>query len=118
MLDPFIRGSDNPDVRLLWGVGVFGPDPASKKLMEGSWRNGMYAEYIRTPLENCYALNEKALLGSPAEGGLGYSVAGLASLPKQLVAYGELRGIDLKAGETVIVRYSLLIFHPPISITP
>ena len=103
MLDPFVRGRDNPDVQLLWGFGVFGPDPAAKKLMEGSWRNGMYAEYTRTPLENCYALNEKALLGSPAEGGLGYSVADLASLSKPLVAYGGLRAIDLKAGETVIV---------------
>jgi D-arabinose 1-dehydrogenase-like Zn-dependent alcohol dehydrogenase len=103
MLEPFVRGRDNPDVQILWGVGVFGANPMAKKLIEGSWRNGMFAEYARAPLENCYALNERILLGSPAEGGLGYSVADLTCLSRQLVAYGGLRGIDLKAGETVIV---------------
>lgn len=103
MLEPHIRGRDNPDVQILWGTGVFGANPMAKKLMEDSWRNGLYAEYARAPLENCYALNEKVLLGSPAEGGLGYSIADLTCLSRQLVAYGGLRGIDLKAGETVIV---------------
>lgn len=71
--------------------------------MADVWRDGMFAEYTRAPLENCYALNEKILLGDPAEGGLGYSVADLTWLMRQGVAYGGLRGINLKAGETVIV---------------
>src|SRR5450759_585390 len=71
--------------------------------MEDSWRHGLYKEYVRAPLETCYALNEKVLLGRPAEGGLGYSVADLTYISKQLVAYGGLRGIDLKARDTVIV---------------
>ena len=102
MTEPFVRGRDDTDVQILWGVSQ-GPSPMSKKLMEDSWRHGVYKEYVQTPLENCYALDEKLLLGSPAEGGLGYSVADLTYISKQLVAYGGLRGIDLKAGETVIV---------------
>jgi threonine dehydrogenase-like Zn-dependent dehydrogenase len=71
--------------------------------MESFWRNGGSAEYTRVPLENCYLLNEQALLGDPAEGGLGYSVGDLLHLTRDMVAYGGLRGIDLKAGETIII---------------
>jgi NADPH:quinone reductase-like Zn-dependent oxidoreductase len=102
MTDPFIRGRDDTDVQILWGASQ-GASPMSKKLMEDSWRDGVYKEYVRAPLENCYALNEKVLLGNLAEGGLGYSMADLTYIGKQVVAYGGLRGIDLKAGETVIV---------------
>jgi D-arabinose 1-dehydrogenase-like Zn-dependent alcohol dehydrogenase len=103
MLEPFIRARDNPDIAILWGAGVFGDDPRAKKLMEDSWREGMYAEYARAPLENCYALDEEVLCGKVEEGGLGYSVADLTSLTQSLVGYGGLRGIRLQAGETVIV---------------
>ena len=71
--------------------------------MKDAWLNGCYADYTRVPLENCYALNEKTFLGSPAEGGLGYSVADLTYLSAQVITYGGLRSIDLKAGETIIV---------------
>ncbi|KUJ13584.1 GroES-like protein [Mollisia scopiformis] len=103
ILDPHIRGRDDSNVQLLWGAGVFGGNPAANALMEGSWRNGMYAEYARAPLENCYALNESILMGSPSSGGLGYSAAVLASVMRYAVAYGGLRSIDLKAGETIII---------------
>jgi D-arabinose 1-dehydrogenase-like Zn-dependent alcohol dehydrogenase len=102
MTDPFIRGRDDADIQILWGASQ-GASPMSKKLMEDSWRHGLYKEYVGAPLENCYALNEKMLLGSPAECGLGYSVAELTHISKQVVAYGGLRGINLKAGETVII---------------
>lgn len=42
-------------------------------------------------------------MGSPSGGGLGYSVGDLALLTRHTVVYGGFRGIDLKAGETVIV---------------
>ncbi|TGO25828.1 hypothetical protein BPAE_0072g00040 [Botrytis paeoniae] len=101
-VEPFVRGRDNSDVKILWGVGVFGQDPKAKKLIE-VWRDGSLAEYVKTPLENVYALNEKLLLGNPAEGGLGYSLGDLSILAQYMVAYGGFRGIDLKAGETAIV---------------
>ena len=48
-------------------------------------------------------MNEKVFLGSSAEGGLSYSAADLTCLLRHVVAYGGLRGIDLKTGKTVIV---------------
>jgi hypothetical protein len=47
-------------------------------------------------------LNED-LLSSPEKSGLEYSLADLPYLASPLVAYGGLRDIDLKVGETVIV---------------
>jgi threonine dehydrogenase-like Zn-dependent dehydrogenase len=102
VLDPFVRARDNPNFQLLWGAGVFGGNPAAQALMESSWKQGMLAEYTRAPLENCYALNEEILMGSPS-GGLGYSLADLAGLVRHAVSYGGLRGINLQAGETIIV---------------
>ncbi|KAH8816726.1 chaperonin 10-like protein [Xylogone sp. PMI_703] len=103
MLDPFIRGRDNPDVQMLWGLGVFGDNPAAKKLMDEAWKDGMFTEYTRAPIENCYPLDEKRLCGSPSEGGLGYSHADLVIIGRQLVAYGGFKGINLQAGETVVI---------------
>lgn len=81
-----------------------------KKLMEDCWRDGLYKEHARAPLENCYAENEKVLLGNSMEGGFGYSIADLTYISKQLVAYGRLRGIDLQAGETVIIAPAIGCF--------
>jgi len=103
LLDPFIRARDNPEVSFLWGAGVFGGDPRAKKLSQGPWANGMWAEYVRSPLENCYALDERVLMGSPSNGGLGYTASELTIIARHVVAYGGLRGINLQAGETVIV---------------
>ncbi|KAL1963364.1 hypothetical protein VTN77DRAFT_8380 [Rasamsonia byssochlamydoides] len=103
LLEPFVRGRDDPDAQILKGL-FGGPSPAAQKLsQEHLWRNGNWAEYARVPLENCYALDEKVLLGKPEEGNLGYDIAELPYLAKQLVAYGGFRSIDLQAGETVIV---------------
>ncbi|THV45181.1 hypothetical protein BGAL_0520g00060 [Botrytis galanthina] len=108
-IEPFVRGRDNSDVNILWGVGALGKDPKARRLVE-VWRDGSLAEYVKTPLENVYALNEKRLLESPAEGGLGYSLRDLSILSRYMVAYGGLRGIDLKAGETVIVAPATGLF--------
>lgn len=103
VVEPFVRGRDNPNVQILWGLGVFGGDPAAIALAEGAWRDGVSAEYARTPLENTHALNEKLLLGNPADGGLGYTLADLTYIVRCAVPYGGFRGINLQAGETVIV---------------
>ncbi len=102
MLEPFVRARDDPNVQILWGV-FDGPSPASKKFMADNWTMAAFAEYVRAPLENCYALNEKILCGDPTAGGLGYSPYDLLQLHHHLVAFGGLRAIDLKVGETVIV---------------
>jgi threonine dehydrogenase-like Zn-dependent dehydrogenase len=54
-------------------------------------------------LENCYPLNEKRLLGSPADGGLGYQIKDISYALRQLVPFGGLVDIDLKPGETIII---------------
>ncbi len=72
MLESFVRARDDPDVQILWGT-FDGPTPASKKFMADNWVAGVYAEYARAPLENCYPLNERVLCGNPDTGGLGYA---------------------------------------------
>ncbi|CAM6127296.1 unnamed protein product [Calypogeia fissa] len=101
--DITIRGRDDPNGAVFLS-GIFdGFTPGSKKLMAGEWRDSTYAEYAKVPLENCHILNEKQLLGSLGDGGLGYSVETLAIIGRLLVPYGGLRDVNLKAGETVIV---------------
>ncbi|PGH14749.1 hypothetical protein AJ80_05793 [Polytolypa hystricis UAMH7299] len=97
LIEPFVRGRDNPDVHILFG-GFDGPSAASKKFMAESWRNASFAEFTRAPLENCWALNEEILCGK-----FGYEIPELLDLGAYAVSYGGLRGIDLKAGERVIV---------------
>lgn len=101
-IDITIRGRDDPDSIILsgvssaWGAG-------SNKLMEGEWRNSTYAEYAKVPLENCHVLDEARLLGSPQDGGLGYSLETLPYMSTLVVSYGGLSDIDLKPGETIII---------------
>ena len=102
LAESFIRARDNPDVQILWAASQ-GPSPVTKKLMEDAWLNGMYAEYARLPLENCYPLDENRLLGSPADGGLGYNMTDLSHITVPLIAYGGLRRISLQPGETIII---------------
>lgn len=70
--------------------------------MHGQWRDAMYAECAKIPLENCIPLSQ-SLLAKPEDGGLGYAAEDLAQLPRLLVPFGGLRDIDVKVGETVIV---------------
>lgn len=102
LLERFIRARDDSSVEILWGL-YDGPTPASKKFAADNWAQAAYAEYCRAPLENCHPLNEKVLCGSPAEGGLGYQPEDLLALASQVVSYGGMRGINVQAGETVIV---------------
>lgn len=103
LTESYITSRDSPEFDQFI-FGVFAP-PGSRaeKLMKDVWRNAHWAEYVRVPLENCHSLNEEKLLGSPADGGLGYNAAILPYLARLLVPYGGLRSINLKAGETVII---------------
>ncbi|QKX57501.1 uncharacterized protein TRUGW13939_04615 [Talaromyces rugulosus] len=104
LLDPFTRGRDDPNAQIIRAV-FEGPSPSAKALshQEGLWRDGFWTEYARSPLENCFPLDEKVLLGSVEQGGLGYGIGSIPYLMKHAVAYGGLRAIDLKAGETIII---------------
>ncbi|KAK7227976.1 hypothetical protein V2G26_000146 [Clonostachys chloroleuca] len=102
MLDTFVRARDNTDIQILWGFSD-GFTPQSKKFMADNWAMGSYAEYVRAPLENTWALDENRLCGSPSDGGLGYTIDDLVSLPEILIPYGGLRGINLHPGETIVI---------------
>ncbi|KAF2195173.1 GroES-like protein [Zopfia rhizophila CBS 207.26] len=97
LIEPFFRARDNPNLQILWGA-FDGPTPASKKWTADNWRDASYAEYAKAPLENVWPLNEEKLCVK-----LGYSIPELVQLAVDAVAYGGLRGIDVKAGERLIV---------------
>ncbi|KAG5808030.1 hypothetical protein H9Q74_007176 [Fusarium xylarioides] len=100
--DCFIQARDNPSSLILHGISG-GFDTASNKLMEGEWRDGTYAEYAKSPLENCFPLDENRLVGNRAEGGLGYSMFDLAYLWTISVPFGGLQDISIRSGEKVII---------------
>lgn len=102
LVEPFFRGRDDPDVQILWGT-FDGLTPASKKMAANYWRDGGLSEYFRSPLENTWALDESRLCGNPSNEGLGYTIPELVVMAILCVAYGGLRAVDLKAGETIIV---------------
>lgn len=95
LMDPNIRGRDGSTDIMLLGLHE-GFTDGSRKLMRGEWRNSTDAEYCKMPLENLALLNEKILLSSGEDGGLGYTVEDLSFLRTLLVPYGGLRDIDLK----------------------
>ena len=98
----FIAGRDNPDELSLFGF-MSGFSSGSHSMVANEWRDGTLAEYSKVPLENCISLDETRLLGSPDQGGLGYTLDDLAYLGFPLVPYGGLRDIDFRPGETIII---------------
>ena len=101
--DSFIRARDDQTITFLSAIHE-GFSGASKKLMRDVWRDGSYAEYVRAPLENVFALNEERLCGNPSSGiGLGHTVEDLIAFLPLLVPYGGLRNVHLQPGETVII---------------
>lgn len=98
----FIRARDDPSAAILSGLSDVG-QPRAQKLMAGEWRDSTFAEFVKAPLENCFALDEARLCGSVDDGGFAYSLDQLAWMGMPLVGYGGLRSIDLQAGETVVI---------------
>lgn len=102
LIEGYIKARDDPSVKILWGMHG-GDTVASKRLYRDSWRDGSYAEYMRAPLENTYALDEEVLCSPAAEGGLGYSIPDLLHLIPHTVPCGGLRSINLQPGETLVI---------------
>ncbi|KAF4465348.1 alcohol dehydrogenase [Fusarium albosuccineum] len=109
LVDGFVRARDDPDIQILWGMHD-GQTPESKKLHRDVWRDGSYAEYLRTPLENTYVLDEETLCGPVSKGGLGYAPEDLLHLIPHGVSYGGFRSINLQPGETVVVSPATGVF--------
>ena len=100
--DSTIRSRDDPSDVFLTAI-TQGQTEGSAKLMRDVFRDGAYAEYYRAPLENLVVFDEKRLTSPRNEGGLGYSIEQLGFVASLGVAYGGLRDIELKAGQTVVV---------------
>ncbi|KIW93664.1 uncharacterized protein Z519_06269 [Cladophialophora bantiana CBS 173.52] len=75
-----------------------GMNDRSKKLITNVWRDGVFAQDAKPPLENCIPLDETKLCRQ-----LGYATNDLMYLYLLLVAYGGFRDIRLEPGETVVV---------------
>ncbi|KAI1324552.1 GroES-like protein [Xylariaceae sp. FL0255] len=97
-VDCVVRGRDDNEAIFLFGIHE-GSTPSSQKLAGGIWHDGTFAEFARVPLENCIPINEARLCGEE----LAYSPRDLIYLSHLLVAFGGLRSIDVKPGETVAV---------------
>ncbi|KAI1811113.1 alcohol dehydrogenase [Poronia punctata] len=97
LVSTMIRARDDPNVGLVWGV-MAGFTDAHTKLYDAMALKGHYAEYVRAPLENVFALDEARLFGS-----LGYTPGELVPLAASFIVYNALRIIGVRAGEHVVV---------------
>ena len=93
LLEPQLRARDDSDIQIFLGASD-GASAPGKQLFQ-YWRQGLWAEYSKVPLENCHMLNESLLEK--------YKISELLAATMQMVPYGGFRDIDLKAGETIIV---------------
>ena len=96
-VDCIIRGRDDLDAVIL-SANSDGFSESAQKLMKDVWRDGVFAEFAKWPLESCVPLDEERLCQS-----LGYGIHDLTYISYLLVAFGGLRDIRVEPGETVIV---------------
>ncbi|RYN15549.1 hypothetical protein AA0119_g13169 [Alternaria tenuissima] len=96
-VDCVVHARDDPDTLFLSAVHDSGAE-GSKKLMRDVWRDGVFAEYAKFPLENCILLDETILCQK-----LGYSIEDLMYIGYLMVSFGGLRDIRIEPGETIIV---------------
>lgn len=92
-----IYARDDPDTLFPSAIHDSGKK-GSRKLMRDVWRDSVFAEYAKVPLENCTPLDETQLCKE-----LGYSVEDLMYIGRLMVSLGGLRDIGLEPGETIIV---------------
>ncbi|KAF5507400.1 2-deoxy-scyllo-inosamine dehydrogenase [Colletotrichum aenigma] len=96
LVDSYVAARDDPDVHILLGLHD-GATPQHKKLFRDVWPHGLWKAAASVPVENCHPLDEDRLSA------LGYSYAELLYLNRLAVAYGGVRAVGLKAGQTLVV---------------
>ena len=96
--NPVIRARDDPAAALILHGWFGGVSAEARKLMEGPWRNGAWAEKMMVPIENVIVLPEQTLTEK-----LGYSIPQLCWINEFLVPFGGWLAADLKPGACVIV---------------
>lgn len=95
LVDINIRARDDPSLNILQGLFAMGP---AEKLMADEWRHGSYAEYLKTPLENVFPVNEDLLINK-----MGYQIHDLSFITTLMVPTGGLVDLDIKPGQSVVV---------------
>ncbi|KAM0257755.1 hypothetical protein ACHAQJ_004206 [Trichoderma viride] len=104
LIDSNLKARDDPNVGTVWGA-FDGFDPITKRFVKETWRDGAWADYVRAPLENTWALDEDKLIGK--QGLKPEDLLHLSILP---VLYSGLRKIDVQAGETVLIAPATGVF--------
>lgn len=100
--NPLIRARDSPSDGSCILQGWFGGlTTRARRLMEGPWRNGSWAERMIVPTENLVLLDEDRLLNH-----LGYSIPQLCWINELMVPLGGWLAAGLTVGATVIVAPS------------
>jgi threonine dehydrogenase-like Zn-dependent dehydrogenase len=97
LIDDLITARDDPAAQFLFGREQ-GAGPGAAKLMEGPWRDAGLAQYVKCPLENALALDERRLCAE-----LGHGVMDLHWIEPCAVAYAGLRDAGIQAGDRVVV---------------
>jgi threonine dehydrogenase-like Zn-dependent dehydrogenase len=100
------RDSQSGPKQFLSAITAGHSEESRKLMVEGGFQDGSFAEYMRTPLENLFVLDEARLLGDPAQGNLGLTVDDLCALSQLPVPAGGLNSVGLKPGETVLISPS------------
>jgi NADPH:quinone reductase-like Zn-dependent oxidoreductase len=96
--NPMVRARDDPAGTSILQGWFGGVTAEARKLMEGPWRNGAWAQKMVVPMENVVPLSEERLVKD-----LGYEVPRLLRINELLVPFGGWLAADLKPGSTVIV---------------
>lgn len=89
---------DDPQGAIILHGWFGGASTGARRLMDGSWWNGSWAEKVIVPTENVVALPEERLRNE-----LGYTLPQLVWINELLVPYGGLLAAWLRPGACVIV---------------
>ncbi|KAL4789579.1 GroES-like protein [Aspergillus venezuelensis] len=104
-VDCVVRARDDPNVSFL--ASIYDGGSEGGRILMKTWctENGSFAEFVSVPMENCFGVDERKLLFSPSDPGLGlgYAVQDLAYMAFLLVPFGGLKDINLVPGETIVV---------------
>lgn len=90
-----VRARDDGSLNILQGLFATGP---AEKLMDGEWRHGSFAEYLKAPLENIFPLDEDILIKQ-----MGYTIHDLCYITTLMVPMGGLSDLDIKPGQSIVV---------------
>lgn len=97
IMEPTVQARDDPNNSKFLQGWYSGATPTTQRLSEEVWPTAAFAEIMLAPLENVHKVDERALRK------FDMTPADLAFFGQMSTAYGGLRSIDVRAGETVLI---------------